>query len=232
MKRTTFALTASVLALGVVGYCGTRLWAQAAATVPATRPAVAEPRTRVALLNLAYVIKNYKKWEGFQAEIKANFKDFELKVQAKQKMMEDYAKQIQDPKSTATADQKEAYAKEITKLKREIEDINNEAKGYLGTKSDNQMVILYKEVQDAAQRYAVAHNYEMVLHYTDAVTQQDYYSPANIARKLQAGALMPLYATPGLDISQEVVIALNSAYRSSAATAPAPAGTGARPSGN
>jgi hypothetical protein len=34
-------------------------------------------------------------------------------------------------------------------------------------------------------------------------------SSGNIARKLQAGALMPLYVKPGLDISKEVVDALN-----------------------
>src|SRR5205823_1731107 len=53
VKRTvTYA--AGVLILGVAVYAGSRLWAQN--TSGAARPA---PTTRIALINLPYVIKNY-----------------------------------------------------------------------------------------------------------------------------------------------------------------------------
>ncbi len=94
-------------------------------------------------------------------------------------------------------------------LKRKIEDNNTEAKLVLGKKSDDQMKILYMDVLEAAQRYAISHEFDMVLHYNDAVTKEDYFSAMNIARKVQTGALMPLYAAPGMDISTEVVHMLN-----------------------
>src|SRR5262249_25095506 len=150
-----------------------------------------EPRTRIALINLAYVIKNYKKTETFQSEIKAEIKSFEGRAQAKQTQLEQLAKHASDP--AVPTQQREADSAEITKLKREIEDLQNETKKLLGKKNDEQMVILYREIQDAAQRYAVAHNYDLVLHYIDAVTQADYYSPGAIARKLQSSACMPMY---------------------------------------
>jgi Skp family chaperone for outer membrane proteins len=212
----TFALAA---------YPGNRIQAQQPGTAP-SRPAAAEPRTRIALLNLAYVIKNYKKTETFQGEIKAEFKTFEARAQAKKAQMEQLAKHGSDPKTTA--EQREQDEKSITQLKREIEDINAEAKSVLGKKSDEQMVILYREIQDAAGRYAMAHNFEAVFHYLDATTQQDYYSPNMIVRKLQSPSLMPLYQAPGLDISVEVVMALNAAYASHAAGN----GAASRPSGN
>jgi Skp family chaperone for outer membrane proteins len=224
VKRTV-VFTAGILAFGLAGYFGSHLWAQQTGTAPATRQAAAEPRTRIALLNMAYVIKNYKKTETFQAEVKEAFKAYEAKAQAKQVLMEQYAKQIQDQKTTP--DQREALTKQITNLKREVEDLNNEAKAVLGKKSDDQMVILYREIQDAAQRYAVAHNFEAVFHYIDATTQADYYSPGSIVRKLQSPSLMPLYQAPGLDISMEVVMALNAAWTRSANQNPA-----ARPAGN
>jgi Skp family chaperone for outer membrane proteins len=223
VKRTV-VFTAAVLALGLAAYLGSQLQAQQPGTAPA-RPAAAEPRTRIALLNLAYVIKNYKKTETFQAEIKAEFKNYEARAQAKRAQMEQLAKHASDPKTTP--EQRESDEKTITQLKREIEDINAEAKSTLGKKGDEQMVILYREIQDAAGRYAVAHNFEAVFHYLDATTQQDYYSPNMIVRKLQSPSLMPLYQAPGLDISVEVVMALNAAYAHNTNTP-----TTSRPTGN
>jgi Skp family chaperone for outer membrane proteins len=200
-----------------MGLAGIGLYARAQQpAAQTTRPTYAEPRTRVALLNLAYVIKNYKKTQTFQEEIKIEFKKYEERAQFKNKQMEELTKHASDPKTTP--EQREADANEMKKLKREVEDINAEAKNILGKKGDEQMVILYREIQDAAQRYAVAHNYEAVFHYIDATTQQDYYSPGAIARKLQTPSLMPMYQAPGLDISMEVVMALNAAYHNNTAT--------------
>src|SRR5262249_46507016 len=75
------------------------------------------------------------------------------------------------------------------------------------------MQVLYGDVQAAARRYAQAHDLDLVLHYNDAVDARDYWSGANLARKMQAGALMPLYAAPGMDISKEVIAALNADLR-------------------
>ena len=67
----------------------------------------------------------------------------------------------------------------------------------------------------------------MVLHYNDAVTQEDYNSEVNISRKMQAGALMPIYMAPGVDVSMDIVKALNASMP--AASAPAAATTTATP---
>jgi hypothetical protein len=48
----------------------------------------------------------------------------------------------------------------------------------------------------------------------------------NIARKVQTGALMPLYAAPGMDISVDVVNMLNYNLRPATTPGTAPAGTG------
>jgi Skp family chaperone for outer membrane proteins len=227
VKRTV-AFTAGVLALGLAGYFGSYLRAQQAA--PA-HPTYAEPRTRIALINLAYVIKNYTKTKTFQDEIKGEFKTYETRAQVKQGQMEKLQKDAADPKTTP--EQRENFQRDFLKLKREVEDITAESKSALGKKSDEQMVILYREIQDAAQRYAMAHNFDLVLHYIDATTQADYYAPASIVRKLQSPACMPLYTAPGLDISYEVLNALNASYRSNAAqNTPASAPPTSRPSGN
>ena len=88
--------------------------------------------------------------------------------------------------------------------------------------------MIYREVQEAAQRVAVAHGYDMVLHYNDPTTSAEYWSAGNIVRKMQAGACMPIYFAPGIDISADVVNALNQAY-SRVAPPAAPAGSAITP---
>jgi Skp family chaperone for outer membrane proteins len=224
VKRTV-VWTAGLLAAVLAGHAA-RVEAQQPGTAAAPARATAEPRTRVAIINLLYVLKNYKKYDAFQAEMKDTFKRYDDQVRTMQLKIEALAKHAQDPKTTP--EQREADEKEATNLKRQIEDINKETKVTLGKKSDDQMVILFREVQDAATRYAMAHNFDMVLHYTDAAVTADYYTAQNIARKIQSGGLMPLYWTRELDISYEVVNALNAHYQGTTQAAPA----GARPSGN
>ncbi len=219
------AWTGGLLALGVVAYVGSHLAAQPnyQAQRPATS-AVAEPHTRIALVNLQYVIKSYQKYVNFQNEIKGNYKYFEEQINAKKKMIEGHQAQL--AKTTLPADQ-EKLQKEMRAWQREIEDVQLQAKEYLGKKTDDQLVILYREVQDAASRYAQAHNFDLVLQYTDATTDADLYTPMNVARKLQGtnGACVPLYASPGMNISEPIAYALNAAYNSARAATQGATGT-------
>jgi Skp family chaperone for outer membrane proteins len=197
-----------------MGYVGSRLTAQQAGTAAS---AAAPRSTRVAMLNLAYVIKNYQKYVAFQNEMKGAVKQFEEKINAKKAMLEQMSKEAQ----TAQPERKDQLLKQATSLQRELEDLNNDAKNYLGKKGDEQMVILYREVQDASQRYALAQGIDLVLHYTDATTPQEASNPMTIARKLQSSGCMPLYWTQGVDISYDVVMALNTAYGGGKAAPPA-----------
>src|SRR5262249_50879236 len=106
-----------------------------------------------------------------------------------------------------------AIEKEKKALQREAEGWKAKFQEALAKMQEKQMQVLYGDVQAAARRYAQAHDLDLVLHYNDAVDARDYWSGANLARKMQAGALMPLYAAPGMDISKEVIAALNADLR-------------------
>ena len=201
----------SLRAGGVALILGTLVIAGRSSSEPKKTPA---PRTRIALINLSQVIKGYHKYQDFQTEIKDDIKKFQDKNREIQDNLSAVQKTLAD--ATATAAQKIDGEKQVRDLKRQLEDLNSEAKTTLGKKSDNQMVFLYKEVQQAAQRYAQAHDIEMVLHYNDAdekTTEAEYWSSANVARKMQAGALMPVYIAPGLDVSAEIIETLNASRR-------------------
>ncbi len=60
----------------------------------------------------------------------------------------------------------------------------------------------------------MAHGFDLVVHYNDVPADSaEFFSPVNVSRKIQAGAFIPLYIAPGMDITQEVVTALNETYR-------------------
>jgi Skp family chaperone for outer membrane proteins len=192
-----------IVALAVLVGAG-RLWAEGKEKQPAKADS---PRTRVAIFNLTFVIKKCDKYIKFQEEIKDLIKPFQEREEQLRAQMEELSKKKGiSPIVPAKSDDSEEEQK---KLQREREDNNTKAKRVLGKKSDEQMAELYKDVLDMAEKCAKAHGFDLVLHYNDAVTREDYFSPANIARKVQTGALMPVYATPGMDISEELVALLN-----------------------
>jgi Skp family chaperone for outer membrane proteins len=216
VKRTVI-LAAGAVALGAAACVGA-LWAQTGAR-PATPPAAAEPRTRVAIINLAYVIKHYAKFEAFQAEIKGAANPYQAKEASYRTEAEGLAKQNADPKTTQ--EKREANEKRLRELQRLAEDNKADGQKTLAKKQEDQLKILYLDVRSVVERYAQSHNFEMVLHYNDAIKPEDYWGAQNIASKIQQRSLMPMYSAPGMDISQEIVKTLNAAYKP---TTPPPVG--------
>jgi Skp family chaperone for outer membrane proteins len=204
VKRTVLVVV-GILALGAILYVG-RLWAQPTGGTPA--PAAAPvPRTRIALVNLTYVLKKYEKFASYQKEMQHLLDPMQKIDRDKKAALELLTREAQDPKTEEP--KRTDLAAQIKSIQRDIEDNAAAAKALVQKKGAEQMKILYQDVMDAAQRLARAHDFEMVLHYNDATTKEDFWSAPNIGRKLQAGALMPMYAVAGLDISMEVVEALN-----------------------
>ena len=224
MKRIV-ALGMIAVVLGGLAWMGGRLTAQSGAV------AGADSRSRVALLNLSHVLKNYQKAVVLNNELKDLASPFQQRAKAKATQYEALAKEAQ-----TKPDQRELYEKQARQLKRELEDLSNETQQVMAKRQDDALVLIYKEVQDASQRVAMSQGFDMVLSYNDATTSQEYWSPMNIMRKLQQGACTPLYFTRGMDISADVVNALNQAYGRTApagttpGAAPATGATGAAPS--
>jgi Skp family chaperone for outer membrane proteins len=205
-------MVGGLMALGSVTLLGGWLLAQPGTTTPprpATAPAASQ--TRIALLNLTQVIKGYNKYINFQNEMKGLLKVYEDKHTKLRTQVEGYQKDLQKPDIAPAT--KEQIEKDVRRLQREIEDNNNDAKAALGKRSDDEMLLLYKEVQDAASRFAMARNYDLVLSYNDVPSNSpEFFAPMSVARRMQTQALLPLYSAHGMDISEEVKNALNAAY--------------------
>jgi Skp family chaperone for outer membrane proteins len=196
--------TGSVLVVLAALVFVSRSWSEPQKPPPA-------PRTRIALVNLSYVVKNYERFKSFQAEMKEQVEKYQKRDKELGAEVERLAKEATGPDDTA--ERREEIEKQTRKLMREREENSLEAKKLISKKSDEQVIGLYKDVRRAAEKYAKAHDFEIVLHYNDAIDDADLDSAPNVMRKMQAGAAMPLYVAPGLDISREIVAALNAALR-------------------
>jgi len=207
VKRTV-AIVAGVVTLGLALYVGSRLTAQTGAPADAGAAAPA-PTMRLRLVNLQYVIKNYKRMDMLRAENTELFKQYDGELQKLKTALDGRTKQLQDPQF---ADQRAALDKEVKRLTRDIQEKTEDARVALDKKQGETIVLVYKELDEAVRTYARQSGLELVLHYNDAVVESDKNSATNIARKMTAGACMPMYMLPSLDISQDIVNALNAKY--------------------
>ena len=92
----------------------------------------------------------------------------------------------------------------------------------VGKTQEDQIVTLFKEVQEAIQAYAQSQGIHVVLGYGEQI-DGDLYSIANINRKMQGmdiGGCNPLFHSPDVDISRQVVQYLNTNYQRAGGVAP------------
>jgi len=182
----------------------------------------APPRTRIALLNLTYVIKNYDKYRDFQVEIKEIVEPFQRKDAHLRRQLEKLRAEAEKLSADGSnsgqnadllAEQRNALEIKAKQLQRQMEDNGLAIKMKLGKRSDEEMKILFRDVDEAVKRYAANHDLDLVLHYNDALTPNDYYSPRNIARKLNSTTLLPLTFAPAMNISKDISELLNDGLR-------------------
>jgi Skp family chaperone for outer membrane proteins len=204
-------MLAGVLAVGLTAVLWSSLAAQQGTTTTQTTQTSQTRGTKVAVLNLAKVINGYKKWDAFKEEYKGEYKRlFEDKVAPLKANMESLDKEIKNP--ATTPERKEAAAKELKHLDRQVQEIAEEAKNALGKKEADQFVQLYREVRDAVTTIATYYSIEIVMHYNDAFDAKDLDTPQNVARKMGHPGCMPIYINQSCDISSTVMEYLNRAY--------------------
>jgi Skp family chaperone for outer membrane proteins len=210
VKRKVY-VAAGLVALGLAIVVSARLAAQNTPPRPAT------PATKVALINLSHVINSYDKFKNYKEEAKTAIKPYQDKDAKYKADGEKLAKEAQDP--LTKPERREQIERQLKDLQRSVEDNKAEAQKTLGKRQEQQLSILYMDIHNVVTRYAQAHGYEMVLHFNDTTDSKDYWSAQNIARKMQAGGLMPMYYVGGLDISNNIIATLNASMKSSASAA-------------
>jgi RNA polymerase sigma factor (sigma-70 family) len=165
-------------------------------------------QTRIGLIHLNRVLKGSKKFQALQAEQNALTRQTQQRLNAWHQEIQRYQALLADP--AVTADQRDQAERDKRHLQRQVEDETQATKTKLNKLMDDALGRLYREVLQVAQRIASVRGLELVMFYNDAVTEADFFQPANLQRKMmQPGALMPMVVAPGMDISDAILEALN-----------------------
>lgn len=175
-------------------------------------PAGAGPRplhTRIGLINMSRALKGCRKFQALQADLRAEARQAQRELEG----LTGEVRHLQaegDAPATRPA-RREECARRARELKGRIEEARRGAQARMAKASGDALAALYREVEGAADRVARSRGLELVLCYTDAVTEADYYNPANLQRKMsQPGALMPMIvAAPEMDVTSTVIEVLN-----------------------
>ncbi len=204
MKKTILVI--GLLATFAAAYVGRQLWAQ-----PQGHTA-APAHTRIAFVNVTTVFQNYRKAQVYKEEMEKLLEEPRTQVKKFREEIEkwkDYLKR----RDINQTDREKGEA-QIVYRKRKIEDINRQVGKLVGEKQKEQVVQLFKEVNDAVRTHAMTHGFHAVLAYADPDPKKaDPFSFKSILRKVQGmemgASTVAMHIAPGLDISEAVVVTLN-----------------------
>jgi Skp family chaperone for outer membrane proteins len=188
------------------------------------------PATKVGVVNIGLIFSKYEKVKLFRAEFEKELKPFKDEEEKLKKLIIDWQNALSNPESKLTDAQKDQGTRTIKDCKRRLEDLALEYRKKVSKRTEEQLVQLYKEVNDKIKNYAVAQGFHMILGYGEPM-DGDLLSFVNVTRKMQAmdqGGVIPMYFAGWMDISPHVLVTLNQGYPT---TPPIPMGGSATGTG-
>jgi Skp family chaperone for outer membrane proteins len=177
-------------------------------TISAQEKAAAA-RSKIAIINIAKVLRNYNKANAQGKEIADRRKYYLDQVNVIRSKAADKNKELAAANNEKS---KESVEVELRAFQRQVEDIDRKAQKELMDMSNDTIVRVYKEVQGMCEAIATANGFEMILAYPDATEAAEEGTAVVAQLKLQTPALMPFYVRQDLDITSYVIKALNDRY--------------------
>ncbi len=236
--KNTLACVAGTLAL-LGGYAVWGGWAIAqqpanpgtgVRPVNATAPAPSSPMTasalpgtRVAVVNINKVLKNYAKAQSLNATIRNKVQSYAKQINEKKEEIQKLQTKLTSPTTTPpmTPQEKDQIEKQIVNLQRSLQDTDNEARKVIGKEQGDIAVQIFKEIEGVIKAVATSNNFDIVLSYPDATDEAEMYMQENVVRKLTTQGAMPIFYKAHVDMTDAVIQTLNRAYPVATNTLPA-----------
>lgn len=184
-------------------------------------PGQSMPVNKVGVVNLGVLFIKYEKSTIYKKELEGELAPLKAQAEKIKDVMTKHNNWLKAPTSTDTK-QREVSEGAMRDGQRALEDLDLQARKLVGKKQENQLIQLYKEIHAAVQAHAQNNGFHVILAYGDP-PDQDLFSFQNINRKMNAldlAAAVPYYWQPNLDVTNDVLVRLNSAYRGGAGTQP------------
>ena len=174
---------------------------------------------RVGVVNVGVVFTKYQKAVQFKAEMEAVLKPYKDQAEAIKKNVLAHQEALAKPGLDEKT--KDQYQQNLRVLKRQLEDLDLEARKKIGKRQEEHIVQLYKEVNQHVSAVASANGIHLVLGYGEPPDLTELFGLQNVDRKLtmmNMGGVVPLYFHSSLDISEVVVQSLNRSFGGTTAT--------------
>jgi Skp family chaperone for outer membrane proteins len=201
VKRIAF-VTACCLALAAVA-CFTK---QSTAQENPVRPVSASMGPKIALINLAMVLKKFDQ---------ANYLGDQLLEEAQQEetRLKTAGAEIQKRETALQANPdvkgREEVAKQLRQEKLQLQEKETDARKKFADRQATMAKEVYQKLNAVIDTIAKTYGYDLVLTYPDATSKEEIESPQQAFRMLSAPAVMVVWKNPNLDITETVVKYLN-----------------------
>ena len=164
------------------------------------------PQCRIAFVNVAEVLKGYKKANMDGDKITESRKTYFDAITEHRNRMNEINQELQKDIDARTKD--ELIAK-MTKLQRKIEDIDRNAQKELGDMSNQAVVDVYKSINSVIADLAKERDLDCVQIFPGPASDTPITAPiAHLV--LQTPASYPIYLRKELNLTEEVIERLNS----------------------
>jgi Skp family chaperone for outer membrane proteins len=163
VKKIISSASAVAVLAGILSL-GNTVWSQSAKPAREAKAAAAESRPhKVGLIDMAYVFKNYKKFEYLREDLKAQIAESEL--QAKQMAEEIKGLQAEMKELKEGSDQFSAKEKKLAELSAKFETFRRATQREILKEESAIYHTIYMEVADAVKRYSKYYGYTLVLRF-------------------------------------------------------------------
>jgi Skp family chaperone for outer membrane proteins len=207
-QRSALAVKKIVLSIVLVAFaigCSFSV-STASAQDNAAGAAASQGPTRVGLIDMAYVFKNYEKFKTLRDDLKTEIQGSDEQA----KVMATRIQNIQKELKTFNEGSSEYLAKEteLAKLGTEFETFRKVAQRDFLRKEADIYKTVYMEVSDAVKLYAQHYKYAMILRFN----REDIQTSSNPEEVLQSMNRQVVYYSAREDITDAVLKYLNQRY--------------------
>lgn len=166
--------------------------------------------TKIAVVNVGRVFAEY--WKSKQ--LKAELEDTLLPYKAKAKRLTNEAKEWEDALrgSGLSPSQKDRTREAIRMNRLELEEMSTIIQKDLGAKQEQNLVILWKEINEGISAVAKSQGYHLVLGFNNPPDPGIFSLQSSRHPKLRAidlGGFVPLYIDESIDITRIVIYNFN-----------------------
>jgi Skp family chaperone for outer membrane proteins len=173
---------------------------------PAAAPAPKASSGKVAVFNVAKVMKDYQRWQYY-----ANLMNQKRTAAAGDlgKLRAEITKLQEEIQKEPIKQKQEEKAQVLLAKQREFEDAQRKIQQKLDDESAGYLRNLFTEIQRAVVAIVEQNGFDVVFAYPDAITKEEMESPLYYDLKMRPQAAMPFYVSPSADMTTVLIETLN-----------------------